>query len=273
MICSKPTCCTGRRRWATTGWNGCSANCIPRPAGPAIASSSTRPAPSGTSSRRRAAPHAQRVRLARPGSHHRPAGPASARLPRQGNRRALAASPHHSLASARAPARPDPGRPAGITRRTGVHPHPGPAARDLPPAPCPSTWPPPPRTADHPRRHRHAVLYQQTPLGTELAHGEPADPVKDGALPAAAVHDLTERPPVGRPDRRERPPGGVAERYEQGPVAVVGKAEQLAGEPHGRPRRRGSCRFRGRRPRASWPSPPGLGRTAPGGTRYPRRGR
>jgi uncharacterized protein (TIGR00369 family) len=52
-----------------------------------------------------------------------------------------------------------------------------------------------------------------------------------GILPAAAVHDLAERPPVGLADRRQRPAGGVAERDEQRPAAVLGEAEQLTGQP------------------------------------------
>ena len=51
-----------------------------------------------------------------------------------------------------------------------------------------------------------------------------------GGLPAAAVHDLAERPPVGLADRRQRPVGRVAERDEQRPFAVLGEAEQLAGQ-------------------------------------------
>jgi hypothetical protein len=78
---------------------------------------------------RGAAPPAQRVRMARSGGRHRPASQADADLPGQGNRRAVAARPHQSLPGARPAARPDPGRPAGITRRTSLHPHPGPAAR------------------------------------------------------------------------------------------------------------------------------------------------
>ena len=47
-------------------------------------------------------------------------------------------------------------------------------------------------------------------------------------LPAAAVHNLIERPPVGVPDRREWPVGRVAQRYEEGPVTAI---------PAGYPRR------------------------------------
>src|SRR6478609_5806692 len=42
-----------------------------------------------------------------------------------------------------------------------------------------------------------------------------------GVLPAAAVHNLTEQPPVGPADRRQRPVGGVAERDEQSPAERV----------------------------------------------------
>jgi uncharacterized domain 1 len=51
-----------------------------------------------------------------------------------------------------------------------------------------------------------------------------------GVLPAAAVYDLAERPPVRLADRRQRPVGRVAERDEQRPAAVLGEAEQLAGQ-------------------------------------------
>ena len=64
--------------------------------------------------------------------------------------------------------------------------------------------------------------------------GPPRDgPPRDGpagGLPAAAVHDLAERPPVGLADRRQRAVGGVAERDEQRPAAVLGETEQLAGQ-------------------------------------------
>jgi uncharacterized protein (TIGR00369 family) len=50
-----------------------------------------------------------------------------------------------------------------------------------------------------------------------------------GGLPAASVHNLAERSPVGLADRRQRPVGRVAERDEQRPAAVLGEAEQLAG--------------------------------------------
>jgi uncharacterized protein (TIGR00369 family) len=59
----------------------------------------------------------------------------------------------------------------------------------------------------------------------------PSGPGQAGGLPAAAVHDLAERPPVGLADRGQRPVGGVAERDEQRPAAVLGEAEQLAGQP------------------------------------------
>jgi uncharacterized protein (TIGR00369 family) len=59
----------------------------------------------------------------------------------------------------------------------------------------------------------------------------PSGPGQAGGLPAAAVHDLGERPPVGLADRGQRAVGGVAERDEQRPAAVLGETEQLAGQP------------------------------------------
>jgi len=59
----------------------------------------------------------------------------------------------------------------------------------------------------------------------------PTGPGPVGGLPAAAVHDLAERPRVRLADRGQRPVRGVAERDEQRPAAVFGEAEQLAGEP------------------------------------------
>jgi uncharacterized protein (TIGR00369 family) len=44
-----------------------------------------------------------------------------------------------------------------------------------------------------------------------------------GVLPAAAVHDLAERPPVRLAHRGQRPIGRVAERDEQRPAAVLGE--------------------------------------------------
>ena len=48
----------------------------------------------------------------------------------------------------------------------------------------------------------------------------------------AAVHNFTERPPLGILDRRERPVSRVAERDKHGPAAVAGEAKQVAGELH-----------------------------------------
>ena len=122
--------------------------------------------------RRRAAAHAQRVRLAGAGHRHRPAGPAGAHLPCQGNRRAVAARSHHALPSAQPPARPDPGRPARITRRTGLHPHPGPAARTCPQHRLRTPGHPPSRAPDHP---------QAPPPHRPL----PAGPTRSGTRPRA----------------------------------------------------------------------------------------
>ena len=67
--------------------------------------------------------------------------------------------------------------------------------------------------------------------GPERLGPEPSGPGRAGGLPAAAVHDLAERPPVGLADRGQRAAGGIAERDEQRPAAVLGEAEQLAGQP------------------------------------------
>lgn len=59
----------------------------------------------------------------------------------------------------------------------------------------------------------------------------PPGPGSAGGLPAAAVHDLAERPPVRLAHRDQWPAGGVAQRDEQCPAAVLGEAEQLASQP------------------------------------------
>ena len=71
-----------------------------------------------------------------------------------------------------------------------------------------------------------------TAVATAQVRALPSRDGPAGGLPAAAVHDLAERPPVRLADRGQRPVGRVAERDEQRPAAVFGEAEQLAGEPH-----------------------------------------
>ena len=77
------------------------------------------------------------------------------------------------------------------------------------------------------------------PSRGELSRGGPSGdgpsregpPGSAGGLPAAAVHDLAERPPVGLAHRDQWPAGGVAQRDEQCPAAVLGEAKQLASQP------------------------------------------
>jgi len=76
-------------------------------------------------------------------------------------------APNRSLQRARPPARPDPGRPARITRRTSLHPHPGPAARPGPQHRVRTPDRPAPRRADQP-----AAAPPHRPV--------PADPTRSG---------------------------------------------------------------------------------------------
>src|SRR6266480_4703942 len=72
------------------------------------------------------------------------------------------------------------------------------------------------------------------PSRGELSRGGPSGegpPGSAGGLPAAAVHDLAERPPVGLAHRDQWPAGGVAQRDEKCPAAVLGEAKQLASQP------------------------------------------
>jgi uncharacterized protein DUF5937 len=140
--------------------------------------------------------------LARAGNRHRSASPANAHLSRRGYRRAVAARLHRPFSSAQPPTRPDPGGSAGITRRSSLHPHPGPAARA-----CPSTVSEHLAILHHARlitlkRHRHTVLYEQTPLGTELAHGG-QQPVEDSlpATPTSRAGPFLEQRRTTRPAR------------------------------------------------------------------------
>ena len=50
--------------------------------------------------------------------------------------------------------------------------------------------------------------------------------VDENALPAAAVHDVVEGPPLGVLDRRKRPVGRAAERQQRGATVAVGNPEQ-----------------------------------------------